>query len=476
VSTFSGLGTALSSLIAQRQALDVSGQNVANANTVGYTRQRADLASVPGATVPSLFSTPTGVGNGTQVTGVARLSDAFLDARVRTETAGAAYLAARAEASSQLEKGVGEPSTTGLAAQLSTMWSGWGDLANTPDKTSTRAVLLENAQAVTDRLSTLYGAAESQWSHARETTVALVDQVNAAASNIANLNSSILSLQNAGSSPNELVDKRDLLVTQLSGLIGASTRTNPDGQVDVYVGGNALVDGTRVRPLEVTGTTQFSSLTDDNAVTVSWVGKPGVSVGLDGGRVAGVLSVLAPAADPAGSGGMLAEAAASYNALAVKIADDVNKVHSTAVRQDGTPGGNFFEITGGSPQALNLRVRITDPTHIAAAAPGAGALDSSAALALSKLGKSTTGPDAQWSSDVVGLGVRTAGAVSRATVAETSRAAAESRQLAQASVDTDEEAVNMLAYQRAYEGAARVLTAIDEMLDTLINRTGVVGR
>lgn len=476
MSTFSGLGTALSSLIAQRQALDVSGQNVANANTVGYTRQRADLTSVQGASVPSLFSTPTGVGNGTRVTGVSRLGDAFLDARVRTETAGAAYLAARAEASSQLEKGVGEPSKTGLAAQLSTMWSGWGDLANTPDKASTRAVLLENAQAVVDRLATLHGAAESQWTHARETTVALVDQVNAAAANVANLNSSILSLQNAGSSPNELVDQRDLLITKLSGLVGASTRTNPDGQVDVYVGGNALVDGTRVRPLEVTGTTRFTDLTDANAVTVSWTGKPGIPVGLDGGRVAGLLSVLAPAATPAGSGGMLAEAAASYNALAVKIAGDVNAVHSAAVRQDGTPGGDFFEIAGGSPEALNLRVRITDPTHIAAAAPGSGALDASAALALSKLGKSTTGADAQWSADVVGLGVRTAGAVSRANVAETSRAAAESRQLAQASVDTDEEAVNMLAYQRAYEGAARVLTAIDEMLDTLINRTGVVGR
>jgi len=77
---------------------------------------------------------------------------------------------------------------------------------------------------------------------------------------------------------------------------------------------------------------------------------------------------------------------------------------------------------------------------------------------------------------VVDLGVKSASASSRATVAEAARATAASAQLAQTSVDTDEETVNMLAFQRAYEGAARVLTAVDEMLDTLINRTGVVGR
>jgi flagellar hook-associated protein 1 FlgK len=77
---------------------------------------------------------------------------------------------------------------------------------------------------------------------------------------------------------------------------------------------------------------------------------------------------------------------------------------------------------------------------------------------------------------VVQLGVRTASATSRSTVAEASRASAASQQLAQTSVDVDEESTNMLAYQRAYEGSARVLTAIDQMLDTLINRTGLVGR
>jgi flagellar hook-associated protein 1 FlgK len=477
VSTFSGLGTALSSLIAQRQALDVSGQNVANANTVGYTRQRAAIASLPAASVASMFSTSNGVGLGSTVTGIQRLSDGFLDARVRTETAGASYLAAQSAASTQLEKSVGEPSTTGLAAQLSTLWGAWGDLSNTTQKESSRAVLLESAQAVVDRVASLYDAASTQWDHARTTTVSLVDQVNTTATNVAELNARILAISNAGSSPNELMDERDQLVVSLSGLVGATTRTRPDGQLDVYVAGNPLVDGSRVKALEVTGPTTFAQATGGASVTVSWVGKPGMPVGLDGGRVAGLLAVTAPPGTPAGSGGMLTEAAASYDALAQKIHDDVNAIHSTATRTDGvTPGGDFFVIDAGKPPALGFRVAITDPAHIAVADATKGALDGSKGDAISRLGDSDTGPDASWAATVVRLGVRTASAASRANVAETSRAAAASAQLSQASVDTDEEAVNMLAYQRAYEGAARVLTAIDQMLDTLINRTGVVGR
>ncbi|MBU4214481.1 MAG: flagellar basal body protein, partial [Actinobacteria bacterium] len=83
-STFSGISTALSSLIAQRQGLDISGQNLANANTVGYTRQRATLQSVGGTQIPAMFATSSLAGNGVLVTGVDRLADAFIDARLRT--------------------------------------------------------------------------------------------------------------------------------------------------------------------------------------------------------------------------------------------------------------------------------------------------------------------------------------------------------------------------------------------------------
>jgi len=480
VSTFSGLGTALSSLIAQRQLLDIAGQNIANANTVGYTRQRGTLAAMPSALVPSMFSTSDGTGQGTRVSSIDRLADQFLDARLRTQTSGTAYLSARAEAYTALEVSVGEPAATGLASQLSTFWGAWGDVANTPDKGSAKAVLLQGAGAVVDRIATLYSAARTQWTQARTTTVALVDQVNTTAASVADLNGRILQITNSGGTAHELADQRDLLVTSLSSLVGAGVSVRADGQLDVLVGGNALVSGTKANALAVTGAADFAQATGDAAtagqpVSVVWAAHPTRSAGLDGGRVAGLLSVLAPT-DGAGTGGILTEAAARYDALATTIATTVNALHSTALTTGGAAGGDFFSLAAGRPAALGLSVAVTDPSGVAVAAPGGGPLDGSIGRTIADLAKAVDGPDAQWAATVVELGVRTASAGSSAKVAEYARATAAAQQLAQASVDTDEETVNMLAAQRAYEGAARVLTAVDEMLDTLINRTGLVGR
>lgn len=473
MSTFSGLGTALSSLIAQRQALEVSGQNVANANTVGYTRQRAALASMPAATVPSMFSTTDGVGQGTAVTGFERLGDVFLDARLRNETSGSARLTAIATEFKTLEGIVGEPAKTGLANTLDQFWAGWSDVATSPDSEAARAVLLERAKAVTDRVATIYQNTGTQWQQALTTTSALVTQVNTTAANVADLNTRILAITNSGGSANELMDQRDLLVTELSGLVGASTRTNADGTMDVLVGGNALVNGSKVNQLAVSADSpqSFQAAVDGAAVSVVWA-RNGNPAGLDGGRVAGLLTTLAP---PAG-GGTLTGAAVSLNDLATSIATEVNAVHTGALTKDGTAGGDFFTLTAGKPAALGLTVAVTSAAGIAVAAPGQGSLDGSIGQVMAKIGEKTDGPDAKWSAFVVDLGVKSASASSRAVVAEAARATASAAQLAQTSVDTDEESVNMLAYQRAYEGAARVLTAIDEMLDTLINRTGVVGR
>lgn len=475
MSTFSGLGTALSSLIAQRQALEVSGQNVANANTVGYTRQRAAIASLPAATVPSMFSTSNGVGLGTAVTGIDRLGDVFLDARLRNETSGASRLATIASGYDTLETTIGEPTTTGFSKDLTSFWTAWSDVANDPSKDSTRAVVLQRGQAVADRLATMYTDIGTQWNQALTTTKATITEVNTTAANVADLNTRILAITNSGGSANELMDQRDLLVTQLSSLVGASTRTNADGTMDVMVAGNALVSGGSANALAVSGTP--ASFGDAMAggtagtVSITWA-KSGNPAGIEGGTVAGLLTTLAPSA----SGGILTSAADQLNKVATSLATAVNDLHTTATTVDGATGGAFFAIDASRPAALGLSVAISDPDDVAVAQSGQGELDGTIGKALAELANATDGPDAIWSAFVVDLGVKSASATSRATVAEAARATASSAQLAQTSVDTDEESVNMLAYQRAYEGAARVLTAVDEMLDTLINRTGVVGR
>ncbi|WNM27393.1 flagellar hook-associated protein FlgK [Demequina capsici] len=473
--TFSTLSTALSSLNAQRQALDVAGQNIANANTVGYTRQRANLQSISAMNVASIHS---GValtsGTGTSVVSLARLSDQFLDARLRTQTAQQASSETLATTLESLEAVVPEPSDTGLSSTLGEFWSGWQDLANSPDSASARTVVLGNAQTLGIQLADTYRSFQSQWDQARAQADSLVSTVNSTAASIADLNQQIRGVLVSGGSANELMDQRDQLVTQLSGLVGATATTQADGTMTVLVGGNPLVSSDHANTIEVAGSYVMSMATAEppstDAVSLQW--SNGTALTLTGGSLAATVTAL----QPTSLGGPISHAVDAVNDLATRVATQVNAIHTTGTDLNGNAGGDFFTFAAGLPPALGLTVAISDPDAVAAANGANGALDGSIADQISQLGTATDGPDKTWQAFVVDLGVTTAASRRRADVAETTRASAETQQLSNASVDIDEEMTNMLAYQHAYEGAARVMTAIDEMLDTLINRTGTVGR
>ncbi|MFV0632977.1 flagellar hook-associated protein FlgK [Demequina sp.] len=478
MSTFSGLSTALSSLMAQRIALEVSGQNIANANTAGYTRQRADLEALTASSVSSLFSTPVTSGSGVSATGIARLGDQFADSRLRFATAQASHHSSIATAFSRLESVVSEPADTGVASGLQAFWSAWEDLSNGPDSSANRTAVMGAGQALVGQLADTYRAYEAQWNAARSDGQSLVAEVQASAQGVAELNEQIRSVLAAGSSANELMDQRDLLVTRLSALVGATATAQHDGTVTVMVSGNPLVQGDRATGITLGGSAVMTQALGEPAPTAAtahleWA--DGTALVLNGGELAGIVTAL----QPTSLGGPLSSSLDAVNGLASDVAARVNALHSAGTTLAGAPydtGVDFFSFQDGMPPALGLAVAITDPQHVAAATAGAGAFDGSVASALSQIGASQDGPDATWREFVVELGVTAAAATRRASVSETARTTAQSVQLAATSVDVDEEVTNMLAYQRAYEGAARVLTAMDEMLDTLINRTGVVGR
>ncbi len=478
MSTFSGLSTALSSLIAQRQAIDVTGQNIANARTPGYTRQRADLQSVQALSAPTLHSNKQTVGNGVVTTGITRIGDIFLDSRVRAESSSAGFSAARAGVLGRIESSIDEPSDTGVSAQLQAFWAGWQDLSGSPQESATRRVLLGEAQNLVAQISDGYRVTETQWSQLRTETQTLVTNLNSTAESVADLNKQIRAILVSGGAANELMDQRDLLVTELSSLAGAQARHREDGTVDVMLSGNAIVSGINTHKVEVTGSfTMAGGIGQPPAaldqVALRWAGS-GTALTLEGGRLASNVAELAPA----DQGGSLAIAADAWNALATKIHGSVNALHGTGQTLTDPPGpaGDFFALAAGQPAATGLSVAISDPWQIAAGVAANGALDGSLGDRIAQLGAAPDGPDAQWREYVVDLGVRTRQATTRAGVIEASRQTAEQIQLSYTSVDIDEETTNLLAMQRSYEGAARVLTAIDEMLDVLINRTGVVGR
>jgi len=472
-STFGGLETAYTGLTAARDAMNITGQNVTNAGTPGYTRQRIVQTSAVPAVSTHFGTAQPQPGQGVVVTGIQRIADELANARLRAASAQASFTGTRADALQTLQDTVGEPSDTGVASQLSQFWASWQDLANNPGQASTAAVVLSDAQSLVNGIASGYSKVASQWSGLRTQAAGLADQVNQAADGIATLNGKIQQTLAAGGSANELIDQRDALAQTVAQLVGGTATPRADGTVDVFVAGNVLVTGQSANHVQLAGATQLEGAASA-PVQLEWQAHPGQAIAIDGGQIAGALSLLAPAAAD-GSGGVLAQTAEAYNQLATSVATQVNALHSTGVTTDGRTGLAFFSLAAGGPAALGLSVAAGGPADVAAGAPGAGALDGTLADRISQLGTAAGSPDAQWHSFVGTLGATAQAAQVQDAQAQASATSAATAQQSISSVDTDQENLDLITEQSAYQAAARVLTSVDQVLDTLINHTGVVG-
>ncbi|KPN18244.1 flagellar hook-associated protein FlgK [Arthrobacter sp. Edens01] len=466
MSTFSGLNTAYTGLSAARKGLDVVGQNIANVNTPGYTRQRVTTSAMGGAAITGKFATGARVGQGVSVDGIARLGSMQLDTRVRATAAASGFSAIRANALAGLETSLNEPGKNGISASLTEFWAAWQGVANKPGNEAAATALIGQATTLASQISTGYKAVEEQWTGAYKQLKDMEAELNGTASQIASLNAQIRTVQASGGTANELIDQRNALTTTIAALAGGTVRESDNGMVDVLIDGNAIVSGDIVRPVQVAGGIKMG----DEAPRLEWSHRPGTNMAASG-EIAGALSVLAPAAD----GGILASAAEGYNNFAKSLATAVNGAHNGGINTKGDVVGDFFSH-GTDPAAKSLTVVAKSASDIATGAVDMGNLDNSVADKIAQLGTAAKSPDAEWANFVSGIGASTRVEMQQAELAGVAASAAIDMQLSNSSVDLDEENLNLLAYQHAYQGAARVMTAIDEMLDTLINRTGIVGR
>lgn len=469
MSTFGALNTAYRGLTAAQQGMNVAGQNIANAATEGYTRQRVQQSAIAAPAQGLMGPGRPESGNGVSVDGIARLGSSVLDAGVRSAGAQAGYASARSSALQGVEGILQEPGDNGISAALHNFWSAWQGAANQPGESGPAGQLLQSGNELTAKISSGYQSLSAQWSSVRGQAQDNVDAVNAAASQVAALNASVRTTTAAGGSANELIDARAKLTETISRLTGAAVREQADGTVDVHVGGNALVMGTSVRTLELSGGPADAL---GSSVQLQWSDTQ-TAAGPDGGAIAGALSVLAPA-NAVGTGGAIAEAGASYNTLARKLRDSVNALHNGSQTSAGLTANDFFGAPGTNP-ALTLSVLPRNVGEIGIGA-GAGRLDNSIADKISQLGTGTQSPDSLWASIVTGIGVESRGAQQRETLTSAAQTSALANRASSASVSLDEENVSLLTNQHAYQAAARVMTAVDEALDVLINRTGLVGR
>ncbi len=445
MSSFSCLTNALASLNAQRYGLDVTGQNIANANTAGYTRQLAEAGPVPG--VPAMYASQH-ANSSVTVSGTSRLNDPVIDARARSEHGRNGNLQTTAGTVSSVEALFDEPSDHGLSEQLNDFWNSWAAVANNPGDAAARNVVLQKATGLTSSLDQTSAALDRLTQSVTRQAGAATDQINTAAAALAQLNGAIAVATATGSNTNALADQRDGLLMTLSNLSGAQASIQVDGTATVTVGGKLLVSWT---------TASSVSLGAGNQLLV---GEP------PAGPAGGSLQALVD-----GLNSTLPSYGAQLDSVAATLAATVNSAQAGGYDLAGDRGGPLF---AGST-AASLSVVVTNPAALAASGAPGGNLGGSVALAMSGLGSSPTGADAGFRRLVGTLATDVQRADQQASVQQAVTTSVDDLAQSSAGVSFDEETTNLLTYQRAYQASSRVLSTVDETLDTLISHTGRVG-
>ncbi|MGY1747039.1 flagellar hook-associated protein FlgK [Blastococcus sp. SYSU D00695] len=470
MSTFGGLTRASTALWAAQRGLDVTGQNISNVNTDGYTRQRVEQQSINGATVPAIHSIGDGIGSGVDSNTVIRIRDAFLEARGRLETATTARLEVESSAYTQIEAAFREPGATGIQKMLANVWSGFSDVANNPTEKNlaARSQVIERLQTLAAGIRTTATSLDKQWEDTYAALGSLVSDVNATASSIAELNQKIRLGNLSGTPVNELSDRRDSLVMKLAQQVGATATPREDGVLDVFVGGSSLVTGNTTIAIALAGGTSPAGAA---ATPPKLVTAPGGTDLQIGGTAEGQIAVL---------GSIVPGYRASLDSLAAGLATALNTQHAQGLDLDGVAGGPLLgPSSGGTVTASNITVTLTDPRKLAAAGvvpSGAVTVNGNNADALYRLSLAPTGVDATYREMIVGLGVQSSVAKGDLQVQTVVRNQVDAARESVAGVNLDEEMTRMMSYQHAYSAAARLVTAVDETLDTMITRMGLVGR
>ena len=590
-SSFMGLTTLLRALQAQQAAMDVTNQNIANANTVGYTRQEAKLVQ----TAPhagSGYNRPVGgglmMGTGVMVSEILRQRDSFVDQQLRTETAQQKRWQVVSDGVQQVEALFNEPSTNGLGNQLTTFFNAWSELSTNPGSATARAQLQTQAQTVVAAFQDLSQQLEAFRQNQDFRLTSVVSEVNDLSTQIASLNLQIRRSTAVGDNPNDLMDARDRLIDQVVTLTGATYQEQPDGSATVRLGGRILVDGTKANALLAELTPKVSGQASH---TVQWA-PGGTAVAGLGGTIGALIHLR---------DGVVADKVSKLNLLASTLVTSVNAQHAqgrgtgiyassttntdffdtqrtaTPLRQTGlgdtlvagrftvgttsitidpatdsldtvmgkittAAGGgatwnldattgrivisstnavswgsasdtsNFLQVTGlaasgvtgtsprvytsafplGIVKAATLSldplvasdvqaIRASGTTTTNAVTSSAGAGDSSNALKIvglattqwAALGSATF--DDYYASMIGSLGIESRQATQMATNQTALVDHLTARRESASGVNLDEEAAQLIRFQRAYQAAARGITALDELLSMTINSMGRVG-
>ena len=453
------LQTGKSAVLAQQKGIEVTGQNIANVNTPGYTRRRLNLTQGM-----AIASSAGQIGTGVVAKGIERVYDSFLGAQINQEEQELGRWEARRDALYLAEIQFNEADGGGLSEALGKFWNAWQDLANDPSGYVERVSLVGKGEDLANKLQSVYDALSPVPSPWDAQVTDAVSQINLRAAKIADLNQKIVQVETSGDNANEQRDARDLALKELSSLIDIDTFEQENGTICIKLGdGKSLVDGVHMREL---GTLNNR----DGHKEVCWADSPTASISdsISGGALKGLMETR----DEIVPGYM-----SRLETLAGTVKAQVNAIHSAGYGLAGSTGVNFFT---GSLSSGNFAVNtaiISDTDKIAAAQASDGLpADNRVALAIADLqttslsigSENATFSDyfnsvvSRVGADVQYAETRVANQTEMLTYLDTYRESV-------SGVSLDEEMINLIQYQRSYQSAAKLINVVDEMLATLLN-------
>jgi len=461
---FQGLELGKRALLTHQMSLQTVGHNIANVHTPGFRRQRVTIAT----TSPEVL-TYGAVGTGLEATDVRYIKDLFLGSQFRQNNKSLGRWSYNSKSLSQIEALFNEPGDATLGSLLNEFWGAWSSLSTEPENTSYRDEVLEQTTLLVNGLHEMARQLNELKDSVDRDMVNLTSEVNRLAKEIARLNHEIKRSELGGVSANDLRDSRDLLVDQLSEIIDVNTSHNEDGSMIVYLGAMALVDGDKALSIDA------RIINDNGSIShkLVWSGTDKTFKNLNG-QIKGLLDsrdVIIP------------EYIEQLDQIARTLVEQVNSLHQSGYGLDNSTGVNFFDSRFTNAAAIQINAELLNDTdRIAAASLPDSVGDNTLALAVYKLRDQRIMKDNSitindfYNSLVGTLGIETHEAQSFTENYELLGHQIDNARQSVEGVSLDEEMANMVKFQHAYDAAARVITAFDQALDTVIHDLGIVGR
>jgi flagellar hook-associated protein 1 FlgK len=446
------MSVALQAMLAQQGALEVVANNIANSNTPGYSREVPNFEESP-----PILSGHTMVGTGVTMSSVESVRDNILNLRIQQETSQQSSLGSYVNSMNQVQALFNETQGTGLQTDLSNFFNSFQSLATDPTSSSLRQSVIIAGQDLAGAFSQTSDNLATIQQGLDQSVVQTVQQVNQLTAQVANLNQQIQEVSNSGDNPGSLEDQRDEALSKLSGLVDTAVIYADDGTVSVTTtNGALLVSGNQSDAL----TTQINTATGMNDVYAQGTD---ITSSIAGGQLQGLIN----ARDDA-----IPSVQSSLDNLAAGLISAVNTQQKAGFDLNGAQGVNFFTPFAPSASGSNagaaatMTVALTDPDQVAASSDGSQG-DNSNATAMAGLQNqpiiSGQTPGDYYSNLIDQVGNKVSNSTSEQEAVGLVLQQLTNQQGSISGVSLDEEATNLVMYQRAYEAAARVISVVDEL-------------